>query len=63
MLYTPVVKHLRSKDGTSIYAEAIGNPNNPHVILVHGLSLSASTFNNLFKDERLLEAVYLVSMP
>jgi len=60
MSYTPVVKHLHSSDGIPIYAEAIGNPKNPHVVLVHGLNLSAATFNNLFSDRRLLDKVYLV---
>ncbi|KZT64941.1 alpha/beta-hydrolase [Daedalea quercina L-15889] len=60
MSYTPIVKHLRSSDGNPIYAEAIGNPKNPHVILVHGVGLSAATFNNLFEDKRLLDKVYLV---
>ncbi|TFY57845.1 hypothetical protein EVJ58_g6779 [Rhodofomes roseus] len=60
MPYTPVIKHLRSSDGNAIYAEAIGNPKNPHVILAHGLTLTAATFNNLFEDQRLLEKVYLV---
>ncbi|KAH9841068.1 Alpha/Beta hydrolase protein [Rhodofomes roseus] len=60
MPYTPVIKHLRSSDGHAIYAEAIGNLKNPHVILAHGLTLTAAAFNNLFEDQRLLEKVYLV---
>ena len=63
MSFDPVVKHLSSNDGTPIYAEAIGNPENPHVVLAHGLNLSSATFNNLFEDKRLLENVYLVSIP
>ena len=60
MSYSPVIKRLHSRDGTAIYAEAIGNPENPHVVLAHGLGLSAAAFNKLFEDKRLLEKVYLV---
>ncbi|KZT00889.1 alpha/beta-hydrolase [Laetiporus sulphureus 93-53] len=59
-LYLPVIKTLRSSDGTTIYAEAAGDPRNPSIVLAHGLGLSSAIFDNLFKDERLLAEVYLV---
>lgn len=62
MSYLPVVRHLRSRDGTAIYAEGIGNPHHPHLILAHGLGLSSAALNNLFTDKRLLENVYLVRL-
>lgn len=60
MSYSPIVKWLRSRDGTAIYAEAIGNPENPHVVLAHGLGLSAAAFDDLCTDRRLLDKMYLV---
>ncbi|EED80710.1 predicted protein [Postia placenta Mad-698-R] len=60
MSFAPVVKSVKSSDGVTIYAEAVGNPQNPCLVLVHGLNLSAATFNNLFADKRLLEKLYLI---
>jgi hypothetical protein len=60
MSFIPVTKTLQSKDGTIIYADAIGNPKNPSVVLVHGLALSGLVFNNLFADKNLLGDLYLV---
>ncbi|OBZ69450.1 putative oxidoreductase EphD [Grifola frondosa] len=57
---TPSVKIVKSSDGTPIYAEAIGNPANPSVVLVHGMTLSAATFDLLFNDQRLVDQLYLV---
>ncbi|KAJ7750082.1 alpha/beta-hydrolase [Mycena maculata] len=55
-----VSKFCSSVDGTLIYAEATGNPENPGVVFAHGVMLSGIVFDNLFSDERLLDKLYLV---
>ncbi|KAJ7099930.1 alpha/beta-hydrolase [Mycena belliarum] len=54
------VKHLRSTDGTTLFAEATGDPRNLHLVLVSGLSLSGCVFDDLCADKRLLESLYIV---
>ncbi|KZT03132.1 alpha/beta-hydrolase [Laetiporus sulphureus 93-53] len=61
MATTPIVKIVQSSDGTSIYAEAVGNAQKPCIIFVHGLNLSAAAFDSLFKESRLLDIFYLES--
>ncbi|CCL98031.1 uncharacterized protein FIBRA_00024 [Fibroporia radiculosa] len=58
--HSPVVKALQSSDGNSIYAEAIGDPKNPPIVLIHGFGLSAAALDKLFFDDRLVERFYLV---
>ena len=58
---TPVSKHIASQDGTVIYADAIGNPSKPHIVFVHGLSLSGAVFDNVFTDARHHSEFYMVS--
>ena len=58
-----VVRTPRSSDGTSIYAEAVGDPRNPHVVFIHEATLSASVYDELFKDPRLTEHLFLVRIP
>ena len=53
-------QRLASPDGTLIYAEAAGNPAKPHLIFVHGLSLSSLVFDCIFTDARYTEQFYLV---
>ena len=60
VISSPVCKTVRSSDDTLIYAEAIGNPKKPHVVFVHGISLSGAVFDNLFADECLLDSLYMV---
>jgi len=57
MSLAPTVKVVKSSDGTDIYAEAVGDSRHPHVILVHGLWLSAAVFDNLFSEKRLRRQV------
>ncbi|EAU82331.1 hypothetical protein CC1G_06641 [Coprinopsis cinerea okayama7 len=52
---------VTSSDGTSIYATAVGNPDLPSLVFIHGFSLSCKVFEPLFKDSRLLERFYLVA--
>lgn len=57
---TAVVKNLTSKDGTTIYSDAIGDPSKPHIVFVHGLSLSGAVFNDVFADARYNSEFYMV---
>jgi pimeloyl-ACP methyl ester carboxylesterase len=54
------VKILHSTDGTTIFAEATGDPRNLHVVLLSGLSLSGCVFDDMCADQRLLETLYIV---
>ncbi|KAJ7671530.1 alpha/beta-hydrolase [Mycena polygramma] len=54
------VKILRSTDGTTIFAEATGDPNNLHLVLLSGLSLSGCVFDDMCADRRLLDSLYIV---
>ncbi|KAI0313238.1 alpha/beta-hydrolase [Amylostereum chailletii] len=55
-----VCKLLTSTDGTSIYADAIGDPCLPCLVFVHGLALSSIVFNDIFDNPRYYEHFYLV---
>ncbi|KAF7295945.1 AB hydrolase-1 domain-containing protein [Mycena kentingensis (nom. inval.)] len=54
------VKECVSADGTIVYSEGSGNPENPGVVFVHGFALSGIVFDHLFCDNRLLDKLYLV---
>lgn len=54
------VKILRSTDGTSIFAEATGDPSNLHLVLLSGLTLSGCVFDDMCADQRLLDSLYIV---
>ena len=58
---TITAKTIHSTDGTPIYAEATGNPKNPCVVLIHGLTLSGAVFDVVFADKRLLDRIYMVN--
>lgn len=62
MSFPPVTKLLQAKDDTPIYAEAIGDPSKPSIVLIHGTTLTAHIFDNLFSDSKLLETFYMVCM-
>lgn len=51
---------LKSSDGCKIYAEAIGDPSRPHVVLLHGYSLSGATFDDFCRVPS-LDQLYVVS--
>ncbi|THH16277.1 hypothetical protein EW146_g4342 [Bondarzewia mesenterica] len=53
-------KILRSSDGCEIYAEATGNPRNPHVVFVHGLSFSGAVFDEFCRLPTVLDRLYVV---
>lgn len=43
-----------------MYAEAVGQPANPSLVLAHGFGSSATVFNELFANEELSKNFYLV---
>lgn len=51
----------KSADGTEIYADAVGDPLNPVIIFIHGFSLSAIVFDEIFNDAKWSKNFYLVS--
>ncbi|KZT68581.1 alpha/beta-hydrolase [Daedalea quercina L-15889] len=57
MQFRPVVKSLRSSDGTSIHAEFVGDVQKPCIVLVHGFNMSSVVFDDLFCDVSLLREV------
>jgi hypothetical protein len=56
----PTSALILSQDGTRIYGDATGNPQNPAVVFVHGFGSSSHTFDGLFADSRLTDSLYLV---
>lgn len=56
-----MVKILTSSDGTQIYADAVGNPSKPHIVFVHGISLSAAVFDKIFLNPEYQDRYYLVT--
>ncbi|KAI0314027.1 alpha/beta-hydrolase [Amylostereum chailletii] len=53
-------KLLTSKDGTVVYADAIGDPAKQSLVFVHGVGLSAAVFNNIFSDVRYSSEFYMI---
>ncbi|KAF5309123.1 hypothetical protein D9619_012782 [Psilocybe cf. subviscida] len=52
---------VSSSDGTKIYANAVGNPSNPGMVIIHGLMLSGTVFDDVVNDVRLTSLFYLVT--
>lgn len=59
--YASKSKVVVSKDGTEIYADAVGDPTNPALVFIHGFSLSSIVFDSIFADQLWTDHVYLVS--
>ena len=55
-----VAKFVRSSDGAQIYAEAVGDPSNPPIVLVPGYTLSTISFDKQFEDQTMREQLYMV---
>ena len=53
-------RRLTSADGTRIYADAVGNPENPALIFTHGFGSCAEVFNDIFSEPKFSEKHYLV---
>jgi pimeloyl-ACP methyl ester carboxylesterase len=54
---------VASNDGTQIFAEAKGDPSNPCIVFLHGLSTGMGCFNNIFADPLWIARVFLVCSP
>ena len=54
-------KVLLSSDGTEIFAECIGDHAKPHIVFVHGFTLSGSVFDKIFLDTKYQEDCFLAS--
>ena len=54
-------KVLSSSDGNVVYAEAVGDISKPHLVFVHGFSLSGSVFDKIFHDAKYQEQYFLVT--
>lgn len=53
-------KYVTSSDGSKVYADALGNPNNPALILIHGVCLSCVVFDNILFETDFSNDFYLV---
>ena len=56
----PDARYLTSADGSTVYAEAVGDPSKPHVVFLHGFSLSTVVFDCIFYNPRYAKEFYLV---
>ncbi|KAL1746691.1 Alpha/Beta hydrolase protein [Schizophyllum fasciatum] len=57
-----VAKFVKSSDGAQIYAEAVGDPSKPPLVLVPGYTLSTISFDKQFEDEKMRENLYMIRM-
>ena len=55
-----VEKYAVSADGSKIFAGAVGNPEKPALVFVHGYTLTSSVFNDLFSNPTSSKDFYLV---
>ncbi|THU91361.1 alpha/beta-hydrolase [Dendrothele bispora CBS 962.96] len=53
-------KFVPSSDGSLIYAEAVGDPNKPALVLVPGYTLSTQVFDKQFDDEEMRKELFLI---
>ncbi|KAI0350900.1 alpha/beta-hydrolase [Trametes cingulata] len=54
------IKTVCSSDGSMLHAEGLGNPRNPHVVFIHEVTLSSAVFDELARDKRLTDHLYIV---
>lgn len=57
-----IEKFVVSADGTRVFAGALGNPEKPALVFIHGMTLSGSVYNNLFSMPELSNDFYLVGI-
>jgi len=55
-----LARFIKSRDSTRLYAEAKGDPSNPHLVWIHGFLLSSLVFDKLFEDQVYLDNLYMV---
>ncbi|KAG6840255.1 hypothetical protein C0991_007912 [Blastosporella zonata] len=53
-------KVVKSKDGTTIFAEACGDHTKPHVVFVHGFACASTVFDKMFSLPEMQKNLYLV---
>lgn len=53
-------KIVKSRDGTDIFAEAIGDPSKPHVVFVHGYTANGTSFDPLWALPSLQQELYAI---
>lgn len=56
-----IEKYVSSSDGVQVYATAAGRSDNPPIVFIHGIALSALVFAQLFQSKSLLDNFFLVS--
>ena len=57
--------HVRtaiSSDGCSIYADAVGDARKPALVFIHGYTLCAAVWDDIFADSRYSEQFFLVCL-
>lgn len=54
-------RYLTSSDGTTVFAQAIGDSRLPTLVFVHGLAMSALVWANILRDTRLLRFFHLIA--
>ncbi|KAI0789686.1 Alpha/Beta hydrolase protein [Abortiporus biennis] len=57
---TTISRYITSNDSTQIWASSSGNPSNPPLIFIHGVSCTSIVFDGQFSDSQLLENLYLI---
>lgn len=53
-------KFVVSADGSKIFASAVGNPEKPALVFVHGYALTSAVFNDIFSNPWNSKDFYLV---
>lgn len=56
----PRVRFVSSSDGGSIYADAVGDASKPALVFIHGYTLSAAVWDDIFSDPRYTQQFFLV---
>ena len=54
------VRTATSSDGCEIYADAVGDASKPALVFIHGYTLCAAVWDDIFSDRRYSEQFFLV---
>jgi pimeloyl-ACP methyl ester carboxylesterase len=57
-----LVKTVTSSDGCSICADAVGSPSKPCLVFIHGYTLSAAVWDDIFSEPHYTEQFFLVCL-